>query len=289
MGQNIIPPIKKLELLLRATLMAFAPISVMDFKGRGRVHPVPMARQVFTWLARKHTDYSFPGLIKLTGGRNHSTLVTQYWKAAAELQREPNGPLAKKIEKAEGFYRTALAGEKAPTKPVTNNFPAPAVTPVAGSKNIILDWDTLAVCVGNVFQIQPAQILQPLPSTDTALTNPNLRNVKVVFIQMALTLGASFDEAAIRAGGAWPLNFHLACTPEDMAYCTERLRGVKDLYHLWVQDRLPGPVTPPEPAPAPKPQPVSATQLQPAPATPAKSDLRPRERAVDLLKVRRTM
>jgi len=61
-------------------------VSVSDLEGESRVKGVAQARQMAIFLAREHTNSSFPALGQQFGDRNHSTIMHAYKKAKALLQ-----------------------------------------------------------------------------------------------------------------------------------------------------------------------------------------------------------
>ncbi len=62
------------DAILRLTAEAFN-LTVKDLKGRRRVATVALPRKVAMYLARKHTDASFPELGQAFGGRDHTTVM----------------------------------------------------------------------------------------------------------------------------------------------------------------------------------------------------------------------
>lgn len=62
------------EAIIRITAEAFN-LSARDLKGRRRVATIALPRKVAMYLARKHTDASFPELGQAFGGRDHTTVM----------------------------------------------------------------------------------------------------------------------------------------------------------------------------------------------------------------------
>jgi len=61
-------------------------VSVTDIEGDSRVKTVAQARQMAIYLAREHTNSSFPVLGQTFGNRNHSTIMHAYKRAKSLLQ-----------------------------------------------------------------------------------------------------------------------------------------------------------------------------------------------------------
>jgi len=61
-------------------------VSVSDIEGESRIKGVAQARRMAVFLAREHTNSSFPALGHQFGDRNHSTIMHAYKKAKALVQ-----------------------------------------------------------------------------------------------------------------------------------------------------------------------------------------------------------
>ncbi len=71
---------------IKAAVARYYRVSVADIEGESRVKGVSQARQMAIFLAREHTNSSFPALGQQFGDRNHSTIMHAYKKAKALLQ-----------------------------------------------------------------------------------------------------------------------------------------------------------------------------------------------------------
>lgn len=81
------PPPKALSIdEIKREVAGYYSVSVADIEGESRVKAVAQARQMAVFLAREHTNSSFPVLGQAFGGRNHSTIMHAYKKAKALLQ-----------------------------------------------------------------------------------------------------------------------------------------------------------------------------------------------------------
>lgn len=61
-------------------------VTVGDIEGESRVKGVAQARQMAIFLAREHTNSSFPALGQQFGNRNHSTIMHAYKKAKSLVE-----------------------------------------------------------------------------------------------------------------------------------------------------------------------------------------------------------
>lgn len=66
----------------------FFNIKVSELKGKRRVKSIARPRQLAMYLARKHTQLSFPDLGRAFGGRDHSTVHHADKKVTGELDRD---------------------------------------------------------------------------------------------------------------------------------------------------------------------------------------------------------
>ncbi len=68
----------------------FFNIKVSDIKGKRRVKSIARPRQLSMYLARKHTQLSYPDLGRAFGGRDHSTVHHADKKVIGELDKDPD-------------------------------------------------------------------------------------------------------------------------------------------------------------------------------------------------------
>ena len=68
----------------------FFNIKVSDIKGRRKLKGVVRPRQIAMYLARAHTELSFPDLGRAFGGRDHSTVQHACKKITADLKKDPD-------------------------------------------------------------------------------------------------------------------------------------------------------------------------------------------------------
>ena len=68
----------------------FFNIKVSDIKGQRKLKGVVRPRQIAMFLARTHTDLSFPDLGRAFGGRDHSTVQHACKKIGADKARDPD-------------------------------------------------------------------------------------------------------------------------------------------------------------------------------------------------------
>jgi len=61
-------------------------VSIADIKAPRRYGPGVKARQIFFWLAKKHTDISLPRLGRFVGGRDHTTCLYAVRKVEALIK-----------------------------------------------------------------------------------------------------------------------------------------------------------------------------------------------------------
>jgi len=66
----------------------FFNIKVVDIKGKRRVKSIARPRQLSMYLARKHTQLSYPDLGRAFGGRDHSTVHHADKKVTAEVEKD---------------------------------------------------------------------------------------------------------------------------------------------------------------------------------------------------------
>ena len=74
-------------------------ITSADIKGSRRTHAISKPRQYAMYLARTHTDHSYPRLGELFGGKDHTTVLSAHDKIEARL--EDDGELAEIIRDLE--------------------------------------------------------------------------------------------------------------------------------------------------------------------------------------------
>jgi hypothetical protein len=82
-GHNI--PRCKLHSILIAVAMATG-VSQEDILSNDRHQPLTMARKLFYYLAREHTDKSFPAIADFIG-RDHTTVIAGYYSVKNSYKR----------------------------------------------------------------------------------------------------------------------------------------------------------------------------------------------------------
>lgn len=75
-------------------------ISLSDLKSKSRHRNIVLPRQIFTYLARHHTNTSLPEIGKFLGGRDHSTIIHSCKKIESELKENEEISLAVKQVKS---------------------------------------------------------------------------------------------------------------------------------------------------------------------------------------------
>ena len=68
----------------------FFNIKVSDIKGRRKLKGVVRPRQIAMYLAREHTELSFPDLGRAFGGKDHSTVQHAYKKIGNDRKKDPD-------------------------------------------------------------------------------------------------------------------------------------------------------------------------------------------------------
>jgi chromosomal replication initiator protein len=73
------------DMILTAVAEAYG-LSVDDLVGPRRARPLVTARHVAMYLVRTLTDYSYPSIGKIFGGRDHSTCISAYEKIEGQMK-----------------------------------------------------------------------------------------------------------------------------------------------------------------------------------------------------------
>ncbi|MDY7100438.1 MAG: chromosomal replication initiator protein DnaA [Actinomycetota bacterium] len=73
------------ELILEATSIRFQ-FSVEEIQGKSRRRPLVTARQVAMYVTRELTDLSYPGIARVFGGRDHTTVIHAVEKISALMK-----------------------------------------------------------------------------------------------------------------------------------------------------------------------------------------------------------
>ena len=74
---------------LQREVADFFGIKVQDIKSSRKVKNIALARQIAMYLARKHTDSSFPSIGDKFGGKDHSTVIHAVKKIEEKLESDP--------------------------------------------------------------------------------------------------------------------------------------------------------------------------------------------------------
>ena len=83
------PPMITVSMILD-TVARYHNLRQADLTGNKRTRTLTRPRHIAMFLARVHTDLSFPELGKEFGGRDHSTVQHGYRKVKRELPRDPD-------------------------------------------------------------------------------------------------------------------------------------------------------------------------------------------------------
>ncbi|MCP4223446.1 MAG: hypothetical protein GY773_08910 [Actinomycetia bacterium] len=75
---------------IKKSVARFFNIKETELNGRRKLKVIARPRMIAMYLARKHTELSFPDLGRAFGGRDHSTVQHACKKVAELIERDPD-------------------------------------------------------------------------------------------------------------------------------------------------------------------------------------------------------
>ncbi len=93
---------------IQAAVAAYYGLRVQDLTGRRRTRHLARPRQVAMYLARRHTNYSYPAIGRCFGGRDHTTVLDACRVVERQARTDPE--IARDLARLEVALRSESGG-----------------------------------------------------------------------------------------------------------------------------------------------------------------------------------